>query len=226
MIIDKRWCNIVAGLLMTSCLMTFSNAADEIGSIEESEAIAQADDLQGFKRSPENPEIYIHTASGIVFPPTLYVFQREKIHHFDNHGVDISVGYNFIGASLTIYVYPLPVIDGQNPEETWKTVFSAEVQGVQQQHNGAQLLSAEQGSMPVGGVFVPEERLQAFRARFQMMESNGTTDLVKSELLSFRKGQQLVKMRLTYLEESQERIIREFEWVLKEFQWPSPENIQ
>lgn len=215
--------------------------SDEIESISESDVAVpvqapaqtrvvdaqslpkQVPDLHGFKRLPGNPETYVHTASGIVFPPTLYVFQRGDIHHFDERGTDVSIGYNFIGAALTIYVYPLPVVAGESPDDIWKAIFSEEMQIVQEKNPGTQLLSAEQVSVPVGGISVPVERLEAFRAQFQMTE-----DAIpkKSELYSFRKGQQLVKMRLTYVTASEERIIPEFAWALKEFHWPTSENAE
>ncbi len=108
-------------------------------------AVSAADIVQ-----PRTDQVYVHTPSQFVFPPTVAGFARVNVRQYDRVGNDISVGYNFAsqGFVMTVYVYPMPQ---RPPNNTLDGHFGACKAEVCSQHEGTYLVSEDACQISCGG---------------------------------------------------------------------------
>lgn len=138
---------------------------------------------------------YRHEPSGMVFPPSIGPFVRERVFRYDADGRDVSVGYNAQGGArvivATVYVRPAKAADmsgrGQIEEERAAILLS----------NPSSRKIAEQAVRVTNGGEVHE----GTRVTFLLEDAFGIRGMrAESLLYVFPRvgGDWIVKYRFTY----------------------------
>ena len=160
--------------------------------------------------------IYVHRASGFLFPDKLGEFTRHKLTTYDAAGRNVSAGYDIIGnISVTLYVYPVLHEDGQgvaDPTALLGKHAQAVVNDVLKHHAGATVQSEGHSELAAGTNSLPG-RVVLFR-----YEDMGVP--LGSALHLYLWGDYFVKFRTTYRPQEEEYSLAELMKLMKAMTWP------
>lgn len=171
---------------------------------------------------------YTHSGSGIPFLPSVGYFHRGRITQYDPKATDIGVGYNLndmrYQVTVSVYVYPAPRVTSQGSPDnvvasTRALLFESHFETVKAEivrlHPDAAVVSESnatrtENQMDYGGLKVIFEYQGQFAGQDQVLASHAYL---------FDYGKWLVKYRITYPKESEDRALPRIEDFMSKFTW-------
>jgi hypothetical protein len=172
----------------------------------------------GFEEGDER--IIRHAHSGMQFPRQVGGFHRISPAAYDEDGRDVSVGYAIsrpVPCTITVYIYPASTGLEEHADEVKSTIESTYV--------GVVVLSESEKSHEHFGVAYPGE-LAVYNYQFKRrMDMAGgaiyeSTVVVESRLYLFKYEDWFVKYRVTYPEESWDKIDVQVGAFREQLVWP------